>query len=103
MSAPAPAHDWHAVTIRVPFRSAQHATIAAKAIGVDSELQPHAVRRTLKVEDYILVTTFETLTIRLSRLTLNAFLENLDLVARTLSEFGDEAERSAQVKSVLKS
>lgn len=35
--------------------------------------------------------TFSTLTLRLARLTLNAFLENVDLVARTLMEFGDHA------------
>ena len=37
--------------------------------------------------------TFTTLTVRLARLTLNAYLENVDLVARTILEFGEEAER----------
>ena len=36
--------------------------------------------------------TFKTLTVRLSRLTVNAFLENVDLVIRTLGEFGEDAE-----------
>ena len=35
--------------------------------------------------------TFKTLTIRLARLTVNGFLENADLVIRTLGEFGEEA------------
>jgi EKC/KEOPS complex subunit PCC1/LAGE3 len=37
--------------------------------------------------------TFNTLTVRLARLTVNAFLENVDLVIRTLGEFGEEAAR----------
>lgn len=37
--------------------------------------------------------TFKTLTVRLSRLTVNAFLENVDLVIRTLEEFGEDAEK----------
>lgn len=36
--------------------------------------------------------TFKTLTVRLARLTVNAYLENVDLVVRTIGEFGEEAE-----------
>jgi EKC/KEOPS complex subunit PCC1/LAGE3 len=36
---------------------------------------------------------FETSTVRLARLTANSFLENIDLVIRTLGEFGEEAEQ----------
>ncbi|KDQ57327.1 hypothetical protein JAAARDRAFT_131071, partial [Jaapia argillacea MUCL 33604] len=81
-------------TIRIPFLSSHHATIAKNAIEVDGELQPHAVKRALTVEEDVLVATFTTLTIRLARLVLNAYLENVDLVVRTLQEFGDEASYS---------
>ena len=37
--------------------------------------------------------TFSTMTVRLARLTLNAFLENVDLVVRTIAHFGEDAER----------
>ena len=37
--------------------------------------------------------TFTTLTVRLARLASNAFLENVDLVVRTIGEFGEDAER----------
>jgi EKC/KEOPS complex subunit PCC1/LAGE3 len=96
-------------TVRIPFLSASHASIAKRAIEVDAELQPQAVRRTIYVEGDELVAyvfppiksldlimedrTFETLTVRLARLTVNAFLENVDLVVRTLGEFSEEAER----------
>ncbi|KAG8748094.1 hypothetical protein FRC10_008827 [Ceratobasidium sp. 414] len=85
------ASEWHSMAVRVPFLSAEHAYIAQRTIQVDKELQPHAVKRTLTVEGDVLVATFSTLTLRLARLTLNSFLENVDLVARTLAEFGDHA------------
>jgi len=85
--------SWHTVTVRIPFASTKHAMIAKQAIEVDAELQPHAVERSLVVEDDILVATFKTLTIRLARLTVNGFLENVDLVVRTLGEFGADAEQ----------
>lgn len=97
-------------TVRIPFASAKHALIAKQAIEVDAELQPHAVERLLAVEGDILIAyatgfvnlifilnyrtrTFKTLTIRLARLTVNGFLENVDLVVRTLAEFGEDAGR----------
>jgi len=90
---------WHTVTVRIPFASAKHATIAKQVIEVDAELQPHAVERTLTVEDDILIATFKTLTIRLARLTVNGFLENVDLVVRTLGDFGEDAERHSKSSS----
>ena len=36
--------------------------------------------------------TYTCLTIRLARLTINSCLENIELVIRTLGEFGEEAE-----------
>lgn len=36
--------------------------------------------------------TFQTLTVRLARLSVNGFLENVDLVVRTIGNFGEEAE-----------
>jgi len=85
--------SWHTVTVRIPFASAKHATIAKQAIEVDAELQPHAVERILTVEDDTLFATFKTLTIRLARITVNGFLENVDLVVRTLEEFSEDAEQ----------
>ncbi|KAH7884445.1 transcription factor Pcc1-domain-containing protein [Phlebopus sp. FC_14] len=88
---------WHTVTVRVPFASNRHAAIAKQVIEVDAELQKHAVKRTLTVEGDILIAKFDTLTIRLARLTVNGFLENVDLVARTIGEFSNEAESHAVV------
>ncbi|OSD06606.1 Pcc1-domain-containing protein [Trametes coccinea BRFM310] len=80
-------------TMQIPFANEKHATIAKQVIDVDRELQPEVVKRTLTVQGNILVATFTTLTVRLARLTANAFLENVDLVVRTIGEFGEDAER----------
>lgn len=44
--------------------------------------------------------TFYTLTIRLARLTLNSFLENVDLVVRTIAQFADDAEQQSASHSL---
>ncbi|KAJ3808692.1 CTAG/Pcc1 family [Lentinula aff. lateritia] len=84
--------DWHSVTLKIPFASEKHALIAKRTIEVDPELQPHAVKRVITVEENVLIAAFSTLTIRLARLVANAFLENVDLVVRTLEQFSEEAE-----------
>jgi len=89
---------WHTVTIRVPFFSHEHALISKQAIEVDKERQPKVVKRALEVDGDILVATFSTLTVRLARLVINAFLENVDLVARTLEAFGEDASVETQRK-----
>jgi len=86
MSEPA----WHTVTITIPFLSEGDARIAKQALDVDRELQPHAVKRVLQVQGPNLVAELSTLTIRLARLSANAFLENVDLVVQTLDEFGPQ-------------
>ncbi len=42
-------------TIEIPFASPKHALIAKQVIEVDPELQPHAVKRQLAVEDEKLI------------------------------------------------
>jgi len=43
-------------------------------------------------QNSVLHRTFKTLTIRLARLAVNGFLEDIELVLRTLAEFADEAK-----------
>ena len=42
-------------TVRVPFASPKHASIAKQVIEVDRELQPQVVKRTIEVEDDVLI------------------------------------------------
>ncbi|KAF8501688.1 Pcc1-domain-containing protein [Russula emetica] len=87
--------DWHKISVRIPFANPKHASIAKQVIEVDQELQPHAVIRELTIDGDVLLATFYTLTVRLARLTLNSFLENVDVVVRTISQFADDAERQS--------
>jgi len=73
--------------VTIPCLSDEHADLIKRVIEVDRELQPHAVKRVLRVEDNVLIATISTLTVRLARLSLNAFLENVDLIVKTLQEF----------------
>jgi len=86
------ANGWHTVTMRVPFVSAEHASIAKQVIEVDPELQPKAVRRTVETEAEVLVVTYACSTVRLIRIVSNAFCENVDLIIRTIGEFGPKAD-----------
>ncbi|KAI5450288.1 hypothetical protein NCC49_003199 [Naganishia albida] len=79
--------DWHETTLKIPFKSAQHADIARRVILVDRELNGHLVERTLVVQDNILIATYRTATVRLLRLATNGFIENLQLVIRTIHQF----------------
>ncbi|KAH9972811.1 transcription factor Pcc1-domain-containing protein [Lactifluus volemus] len=87
-------------SVRIPFANPQHASIAKQVIEVDRELQPHAVKRELRLDGDVLVATFSTLTVRLARLTLNSFLENIDLIVRTISQFAHDAEQSSTSHSL---
>ncbi|KLO12746.1 transcription factor Pcc1, partial [Schizopora paradoxa] len=81
----------HSLTVNVPFASPYHASIALQVLEVDPELQPHSVKRILEVDDNVLIANFNCSTVRLTRLTVNAYLENVDLVLKTLSAFGEDA------------
>jgi len=93
--------DWHKISVRIPFANPKHASIAKQVIEVDRDLQSHAVRRELALDGDVLVATFYTLTVRLARLTLNSFLENVDLVVRTIGQFADDAEQRSASHSHL--
>jgi len=70
--------------------------MAKQVIEVDAQLSPQSVKRTLTVEDDHLIAIFRTETIRLARLTLYGFLENVELIVRTLEQFGEDAESRSQ-------
>jgi EKC/KEOPS complex subunit PCC1/LAGE3 len=42
-------------TVEIPFASSKHASIAKQVIEVDAELQPHAVRRVLSLQNEKLI------------------------------------------------
>ncbi|GJJ08581.1 hypothetical protein Clacol_002800 [Clathrus columnatus] len=105
----------HELIVRIPFMTQDHARLVCQVLEVDKELSAEAVERTFDVQGNILIvsvhnsltakvrkleifsSSFNTLTIRLARLTLNSFLENLDLVTRTLEAFADDATHQSHI------
>ncbi|KAJ9100371.1 hypothetical protein QFC20_005437 [Naganishia adeliensis] len=87
-------------TLKIPFKSAQHADIARRVILVDRELSAHLVERSLVVEDNVLIATYRTATVRLLRLATNGFIENLQLVIRTIQQFAPPAELEQSSENV---
>lgn len=87
----------HDLTIQIPFLSEDHAQLARQVLQVDQELSAGAVKRTIDVQGNILTVSFSILTVRLTRLTLNSFLENLDLITRTLDTFADNPAQQSHI------
>ena len=66
-------HAWPGSrTVRIPFASNKHATIAKQVIDVDVELQKEAVKRTLTVEGDELIASVYVLLLRLALLIVDA-------------------------------
>ena len=73
--------------MRVQFASASHASVAARSLAVDTDLQPERAGRHFNVEDDILVVTLEAVDARLLRVITLSFFDMLSVVLRTLREF----------------
>ena len=70
------------------FLTAEHAAIAAQALGVDDELQPSKASKALSVEGDALVARLSASEARLLRAVLSSYYDMLGVVVRTLREFG---------------
>ncbi|RKF55287.1 hypothetical protein OnM2_090003 [Erysiphe neolycopersici] len=91
----------HALTIDIPFPDMRYATIALKALRVDSELSPLVRRNLITIsphkspqQDYsypvtqnnILRTEYRAATNRVLRVALNGFMESLSVVIGIMEE-----------------
>ncbi|WVQ83270.1 hypothetical protein IAT38_005409 [Cryptococcus sp. DSM 104549] len=85
-----PDSSWHTVSLRIPFRTQDHAVIAHRALDVDREQNGSLVHREMKVEGDTLIINYAAATIRLLRLSTNSFLSSADLVLRTMSSFAPD-------------
>ncbi|ORZ33406.1 hypothetical protein BCR44DRAFT_27349 [Catenaria anguillulae PL171] len=74
-------------TVRVPFPSADLASIAARVLTVDKPLKPHEAYATYKVVDgNVFEMVVHANSIRMLRTTVNANLEQLVSVTNTMAE-----------------
>ncbi|RKO86311.1 transcription factor Pcc1-domain-containing protein [Blyttiomyces helicus] len=77
-------------TLRLPFSTPRHATIALQVLGVDRELKPDETQRDLSVEGAVLVANFRCVSVRALRTSLSSFMDFVALVGKTVDEFGDK-------------
>ena len=69
------------------YPSAEAAAVVCRAVGVDKELTPAKVRRTLAVEGAALVLTFEATELRLLRASVSTLLDLILLSTRAVERF----------------
>ncbi|EGD80600.1 hypothetical protein PTSG_01189 [Salpingoeca rosetta] len=73
--------------LRVPFASAQDASIALNTLVVDKEPKPDICRRTMDVQDNTLLVTFEATELRTLRVASAWFMDMLQLTCETIDAF----------------
>lgn len=78
-------------TIRVPFDTPHHAEIAYRVLKVDQEPRRNFVKKTLSLEDDVLVVHFEADQVKSLRTAITSFFESLLLCQDTIKLFGGEA------------
>eukprot|EP00056_Hartaetosiga_gracilis_P022446 m.30575 g.30575 ORF g.30575 m.30575 type:complete len:87 (+) comp9649_c0_seq2:86-346(+) len=81
----------HCVTMRIPLPSAEEAEIAKKTLQVDKEPKPQECKRTISVENEMLIVKFEAKTLRVLRVATNWFLDMLMLSVETMEMFSPSA------------
>jgi len=76
-------------SLKIPFPSPVLASQALQILSPDKELREDQVKRTLSIDGTDLRVKFECVSARMARVSVNAFLENLDLVVSSMSELGE--------------
>ncbi|OZJ07009.1 hypothetical protein BZG36_00201 [Bifiguratus adelaidae] len=77
----------HGMHLVIPFPNERLATIAKQALAVDKELRADQVERTLSVDGSRLIADYQATTPRVLRVSVNAFMEMLVMVTRTMDAF----------------
>jgi len=81
----------HQFELKVDFGSYDWARIAANTLEVDKELKPNEIRKELRASDNFLHVTFRAKDLKTLRTSLTSFFDMLDLVTKTINEFGESS------------
>lgn len=76
-------------SLSIPFPSPLLASQALQILSPDKELKENQVKRTLSAEGKTLLAEFECVSARMARISVNAFLESMDLVLASMGELGE--------------
>ncbi|XP_028408019.1 EKC/KEOPS complex subunit LAGE3-like [Dendronephthya gigantea] len=74
--------------LSIPFPDKEKAKIAMNSLKVDPEPRRTKVTKKLKVEENILIASFEAPEAKNLRVASNSFLDHLTLVMKTIDRFG---------------
>lgn len=77
------------VAVVLPFPSAELADIAKQSLEPDSEVKPLEVQRTFRTDGKDLHVVFTCVSARMARVSLQAFLDNVEVIVRTMQELRD--------------
>ena len=78
-----------ASSLIIPFPSPLLASQALQILSPDKELKENLVKRVLSVDGTELHADFECVSARMARISVNSFLENVDLVLSSMAELGE--------------
>lgn len=74
------------MVVKVPFPSSRLAHIAKQSLEPDSEVKPSEVSKIFEVNEQELSITFTCASIRMARVSLQSFFDNLEVVVRAMYE-----------------
>ncbi|XP_033162835.1 uncharacterized protein LOC117142763 [Drosophila mauritiana] len=86
--------------IRVPFATPRLAEIAYKVVSVDQEPRRNFVKKTLSLENDVLVVHFQADQVKSLRTAITSFFECLLLLQDTINQFGDSKEDKLITESI---
>lgn len=79
----------HTIDISIPFPTEQLASQVVTVLSVDSELKKHLIYREMKANGIYLLAVFKSSDLKVLRVSVDSFLDNVILIIRTVNECGD--------------
>jgi EKC/KEOPS complex subunit PCC1/LAGE3 len=71
----------------VPFSCPEHAHIAYETLAVDSEPRRDLIKKKLELRDNLVCVSWQASESRILRVSINSFLDNLQLILETIQLF----------------
>ncbi|KAG5513803.1 hypothetical protein PMAC_000841 [Pneumocystis sp. 'macacae'] len=84
-----PAEFDHIINISIPFPNEWLSSQVATVLSVDPELKERIIHREIKVDGLHLFVSFQSSDLKALRVSVDAFLDNVVLIVRTVNECKD--------------
>jgi EKC/KEOPS complex subunit PCC1/LAGE3 len=80
----------YSATLNIPFKSHDHAVIAARTLNVDGDLKPNESTSTFAVSDAFLVFSVQAKTAKHLKKAITTTMPSIELIERTIEAFTPE-------------